>query len=150
MYPQPQERNRACETTSRIFAPGFCSAHIFIHALPEKNRAIAPADFSNRKHIRRHPFLWANPSGKGRWSHPSIVENFSTPKEWLSGRADLGDEPRKIFAELQQISLVDVVLPTRAGISIRKRCVSRPTDHQAILLQRLGLEVPARLEFAQL
>ena len=63
-------------------------------------------------------------------------------------RAGLGDEPRKIFAELEQISLVDVVLPTRAGISIRKRCVSRPTDHQAILLQRLGLEIPARLEFA--
>jgi len=65
-------------------------------------------------------------------------------------RAGLGDEPRKIFAELQQISLVDVVLPTRTGISIRKRCVSRPTDHQAILLQRLGLAVPARLEFAAL
>jgi transposase len=63
-------------------------------------------------------------------------------------RAGLGDEPRKIFTELEQISLVDVVLPTRTGISIRKRCVSRPTDHQAILLQRLGLEIPARLEFA--
>ena len=64
-------------------------------------------------------------------------------------RAGLGDEPRKIFAELEQISLVDVLLPTRAGISIRKRCVSRPTDHQAILLQRLGLEIPSRLEFAE-
>ena len=61
-------------------------------------------------------------------------------------RAGLGGEPRKVFAELEQISLVDVVLPTRAGISIRKRCVSRPTDHQAILLQRLGLEIPTRLE----
>ena len=65
-------------------------------------------------------------------------------------RAGLGDEPRKIFAELQQISLVDVVLPTRAGVSIRKRCVSRPTDHQAILLQRLGLQIPAHIEFADL
>ena len=65
-------------------------------------------------------------------------------------RAGLGDEPRKIFAELQQISLVDVVLPTRAGVSIRKRCVSRPTEHQAILLQRLGLEIPAHIEFADL
>lgn len=63
-------------------------------------------------------------------------------------RAGLGGEPRKVFAELEQISLVDVVLPTRAGISIRKRCVSRPTDHQAILLQRLGLEIPTRLELA--
>jgi hypothetical protein len=63
-------------------------------------------------------------------------------------RAGLGDEPRKVFAELGRISLVDVVLPTRTGIAIRKRCVSRPTDHQAILLQRLGLEIPARLDFA--
>ena len=63
-------------------------------------------------------------------------------------RAGLGDEPRKVLAELEQISLVDVLLPTRSGISIRKRCVSRPTDHQAILLQRLGLEIPTRLEFA--
>jgi hypothetical protein len=54
----------------------------------------------------------------------------------------------KLRTELEQISLVDVVLPTRAGISIRKRCVSRPTDRQAILLQRLGLEIPIRLEFA--
>ena len=65
-------------------------------------------------------------------------------------RAGLGDEPRKIFAELQQISLVDVVLPTRAGVSIRKRCVSRPTEHQAILLQRLGLQIPTNIEFADL
>ena len=65
-------------------------------------------------------------------------------------RAGLGDEPRKIFSELQQISLVDVLLPTRAGVSIRKRCVSRPTDHQAILLQCLGLQIPAHIEFADL
>jgi transposase len=64
--------------------------------------------------------------------------------------AGLGDEPRKIFTELQQISLVDVVLPTRTGISIRKRCVSRPTEHQAILLHRLGLELPTNIEFADL
>jgi hypothetical protein len=65
-------------------------------------------------------------------------------------RAGLGDEPRKIFAELQQISLVDVVLHTRAGVAIRKRCVSRPAEHQAILLQRLGLEIPNHIEFADL
>jgi transposase len=66
------------------------------------------------------------------------------------GDAGLGDEPRKIFAELGQIALVDVVLPTRTGISIRKRCVSRPTEHQAILLQRLGLELPTCIEGADL
>ncbi len=74
---------------------------------------------------------------------------WKTLGQWCQ-RAGLGDEPRKIFAELQQISLVDVLLPTRAGISIRKRCVSRPTDHQAILLQRLGLQIPAHIEFAEM
>jgi transposase len=64
--------------------------------------------------------------------------------------AGLGDEPRKIFAELGQIALVDVVLPTRTGISIRKRCVTRPTEQKAILLQRLGLELPTSIECAGL
>jgi transposase len=64
--------------------------------------------------------------------------------------AGLGDEPRKIFAELNRITLVDVVLPTRTGIPIRKRCVSRPTEHQAILLQRLGLELPSCIDCADL
>jgi len=61
-------------------------------------------------------------------------------------QAGLGDEPRKVLDEIQQIGLVDVVLPTKTGVEIRKRCVTRPTDHQAILLQRLGLHLPQRLE----
>ncbi|MGC8550924.1 MAG: hypothetical protein ACP5M4_14645 [Acidobacteriaceae bacterium] len=44
----------------------------------------------------------------GRWCHD----------------AGLGDEPRKIFAELEQIALVDLVLPEHTGLSIHKRCVS--------------------------
>ena len=57
----------------------------------------------------------------------------------------LGDEPRRIFDELEQISLVDVVLPTRNGVEIRRRCVRRPTDHQAILLERLSLNLPRQV-----
>jgi transposase len=57
----------------------------------------------------------------------------------------LGDEPRRIFDELEQISLVDVVLPTRNGVEIRRRCVRRPTDHQAILLERLALDLPRQV-----
>jgi transposase len=67
----------------------------------------------------------------------------------LCHQAGLGDEPRKIFAELQQIALVDVVMPTRPGTAIRKRCISRPTEHQAILLQRLGLQLPTNLEMTR-
>jgi transposase len=59
--------------------------------------------------------------------------------------AGLGDEPRRVFAELAKIRVVDVILPTRTGHSIRRRCVSQPTDHQAILLQRLGLHLPKNL-----
>jgi len=59
-------------------------------------------------------------------------------------RAGLGHEPRRVFEELGKIRLVDVVLPTRQGTEIRKRCITRPTDHQAILLQHLGLRLPTR------
>jgi transposase len=62
--------------------------------------------------------------------------------------AGLGDEPRKVFEELSKVMLVEVSLPTRTGVTIRKRCVSRPTEHQTILLQRLGLHLPAALEFS--
>ena len=57
----------------------------------------------------------------------------------------LGDEPRRVIDELSQIRLVDVVLPTRNGKEIRRRCVTEPTDHQAILLQHLGLNLPAQI-----
>lgn len=60
-------------------------------------------------------------------------------------QAGLGDEPRRVLAELSRIKLVDVVLPTRGGVEIRRRCVTRPDEHQAILLQRLGLELPSNL-----
>ena len=58
----------------------------------------------------------------------------------------LGDEPRRVLAELSKISLVDVVLPTSSGVEIRKRCVTRPTEHQEILLQHLGLAIPRQFK----
>ena len=63
-------------------------------------------------------------------------------------QAGLGDEPRQVFQTLSEIALVDVVLPTRSGTVIRKRCISQPTEHQQILLQRLGLRLPTALETA--
>ena len=60
--------------------------------------------------------------------------------------AGLGDEPRKALEEIARIQVVDVVMPTRCGVEIRRRYVQRPTDHQAILLHRLGLHLPDRLE----
>jgi transposase len=64
--------------------------------------------------------------------------------------AGLGDCPRKVFDELSQLRVVDVVLPTRQGVEIRRRCVERPDPHQAILLQRLGLRPPESLPMRDL
>jgi len=64
--------------------------------------------------------------------------------EGLCHQAGLGDEPRKIFHELSQIKLTDVILPTRNGKEIRLRCVGTPTQHQRILLQKLKLNLPQR------
>ena len=68
---------------------------------------------------------------------------WKTLGQWCL-RAGLGHEPRKVFEELGKIRMVDVVLPTRQATEIRKRCIVRPTDHQAILLQHLGLNLPTR------
>jgi len=62
--------------------------------------------------------------------------------------AGLGDEPRKVLAEIAQVQAVDVVLPTRDGTEIRKRCVAHPTEHQRILLWKLGLTLPKSLDLA--
>lgn len=62
----------------------------------------------------------------------------------LCSQAGLGEEPRKVFHELSQIKLTDVVLPTRNGKEIRLRCVESPTKHQLILLQHLKLNLPKR------
>jgi transposase len=64
--------------------------------------------------------------------------------EGLCRQAGLGDEPRKVFHELSQIKLTDVILPIRNGKEIRLRCVETPTQHQRILLQKLKLDLPRR------
>jgi len=63
--------------------------------------------------------------------------------------AGLGDEPRRVFEELANIKAVDVILPTRLGTEIRRRCICRPTEHQAILLHHLGLVLPTNLPLAE-
>ncbi len=63
----------------------------------------------------------------------------------LCGKAGLGDEPRRILAELSEIRSMDVVLPTRSGPEIRTRCISKPSDHQQILLEKLSLKLPSKI-----
>lgn len=64
--------------------------------------------------------------------------------------AGLGDEPRRVLEELEDLRVVDVVLPTRSGVEIRRRCITKPTDHQQILLHQLGLELPTKLEMIEM
>ena len=65
-------------------------------------------------------------------------------------RVGLGNEPRKVFDEIARIKVVDVVMPTRQGAVIRKRCIAQPTKAQAILLQRLQLYLPQRMKIHEM
>lgn len=56
--------------------------------------------------------------------------------------AGLGNEPRKVIDELSGIKMVDVAMPTRNGVELRRRYISQPTKAQAILLDRLKLRLP--------
>jgi len=60
----------------------------------------------------------------------------------LCAKAGLGDEPRRVLTELGELRMMDVVLPTRDGMELRRRCISTPSDHQQILLDGLGLRLP--------
>jgi transposase len=61
-------------------------------------------------------------------------------------QAGLGNEPRKFLEEIKKLTMVDVVLQTRDSIEIKLRCVSKPEQHLAILLQKLNLKPPERLK----
>jgi len=57
-------------------------------------------------------------------------------------QAGLGAEPRRVLSSLSELDLMDVVLPTRQGVEIRRRCLSTPNEHQQILLDHLKLRLP--------
>jgi transposase len=65
--------------------------------------------------------------------------------EGWSRKAGLGSSVTTILEEFARIQSSDVVMPTRDGRSVRLRCVVRPDRAQAILLSRLGLDLPQRL-----
>jgi transposase len=65
-------------------------------------------------------------------------------------RAGLGDEPRRVISELSEIRMMDVILPTEKGPELRSRCVARPTEHQRILLEKLGLRLPTRIRMGKM
>jgi len=71
---------------------------------------------------------------------------WKTLEHWQS-HAGLGHSPRSILQELGRLHSTDIVLPTAETPSrdIRLRCVVRPDQAQATLLDRLGLQLPQRL-----
>jgi hypothetical protein len=60
--------------------------------------------------------------------------------------AGLGDSARKVLSEFAAIQMVDVVMPTKSGAVIRKRCISAPEPHLNILLHKLGLTLPTSIK----
>ncbi len=71
---------------------------------------------------------------------------WKTLEQWQR-RAGLGNSPRTILREIGRIQSTDVVLPLadEPGRELRIRCVVRPDEAQAMLLDRLGLRLPERL-----
>jgi transposase len=69
---------------------------------------------------------------------------WKTLEQWQA-HAGLGNSPRLILEELRQVQSVDVVLPIVDGPEIKVRCVIKPNESQATLLDRLGIELPKRL-----
>jgi len=69
---------------------------------------------------------------------------WKTLEGWQA-RAGLGNSPRTVLEEMARIQCVDVVLPVEDGPELRLRCVARPDQAQAALLDRLGLQLPKRL-----
>ena len=75
---------------------------------------------------------------------------WKTLQQWQS-RAGLGDSPRTILTELSRITAADVVLPLadNSARELRLRCVVHPDRSQALLIDRLGLNLPERLRTPQ-
>jgi transposase len=69
---------------------------------------------------------------------------WKTLEGWQQ-RAGLGNSPRTILEELARVQCVDVVVPLSGGPQLRLRCVTRPDQATAALLERLGLVLPRRL-----
>ena len=55
----------------------------------------------------------------------------------LCKRTGLGDEPRRLFAEISQNKLVDVGMQTNDGLQILRTCIAEPEKHQKVLLDML-------------
>lgn len=70
---------------------------------------------------------------------------WKTLEQWQS-RAGLGNSPRAILDELRRIQSADVVLPIADGRNLSLRCVVQPERSLTLMLDRLGIALPKRLQ----
>ena len=70
-------------------------------------------------------------------------------EQWQS-RAGLGNSPRTILDEMEQIQSGDIVLPTMSGEKIKLRTIVTPEKSQKFILQRLGISLPKRMRITDL
>lgn len=66
---------------------------------------------------------------------------WRTLQQWMKA-SGIGSAPRKLLEQIKEIRSMDVVLPIKDKADLRLRIVSKPENHLAILLQRLGLKLP--------
>lgn len=69
---------------------------------------------------------------------------YRTLSQWMQA-AGIGNSPRKLIEELANIRSMDVVLPVANGPELKLRCVSQPEKAQQILLDRLKIYPPKRI-----
>jgi transposase len=69
--------------------------------------------------------------------------------QWCA-KAGLGNETRRVFEEIAQIKMVDVIMTTTGGHVIRRRCIADPARSQKILLDRLKLRLPRQMKLQQM
>lgn len=69
---------------------------------------------------------------------------YRTLSQWMQA-SGIGNSPRKLVEELANIHSMDVVLPLQEGPELKLRCVSQPEPSQQILLDRLKIYPPRRI-----
>ena len=66
---------------------------------------------------------------------------WRTLEQWIASKG-MGTCARQFLLEMDGLHSMDVVLPTDTGAEIRLRTVSKPEKPLAVLLHRLGLQIP--------
>ena len=66
---------------------------------------------------------------------------WRTLEQWMASKG-LGTCARQFLLEMDNVHSLDVLLPTDAGTNIHLRTVSKPEKPLAVLLAKLGLNIP--------